>query len=107
MANRVRISIGSEASELALVDGVVERFGLARGLQSTDSERLQEVVHKLAAWLIERAYPGDPTGELVVQLELAEGAVRCTIEDWGEPITAFGGGLDGTCLLYTSDAADE
>ncbi|MEI7692259.1 MAG: ATP-binding protein, partial [Actinomycetes bacterium] len=92
MANRVRISIGSETSELVLVDGVVERFSLARGLEPSDAERLGQVVHKLAAWIIERAYPGDPTGELVVQLELAEGSVRCTIEDWGEPITAFGGG---------------
>ena len=96
MANRVRISIGSEASELALVNAVVERFSLARGLETADAERLGKVVHGLAAWIIERAYPGDPTGELVVQLELAEGSVRCTIEDWGEPITAFGGGLDGT-----------
>jgi len=96
VANRVRISIGSETSELVLVDGVVERFSLARGLEPSDAERLGQVVHKLAQWLIERAYPGDPTGELVVQLELAEGSVRCTIEDWGEPITAFGGGLDGT-----------
>ena len=94
MANRVRISIGSETSELVLVDGVVERFSLARGLEPADAERLGKVVHGLAAWVIERAYPGDPTGELVVQLELAEGAVRCTIEDWGEPIAAFGGGLD-------------
>ena len=96
VANRVRISIGSETSELVLVDGVVERFSLARGLETADAERLGKVVHGLAAWIIERAYPGDPTGELVVQLELAEGSVRCTIEDWGEPITAFGGGLDGT-----------
>lgn len=94
VANRVRISIGSESSELPLVDGVVERFSLARGLEPADAERLGKVVHGLAAWIIERAYPDDPTGELVVQLELAEGAVRCTIEDWGEPITAFGGGLD-------------
>ncbi|MSX12609.1 MAG: hypothetical protein F2811_08770, partial [Actinobacteria bacterium] len=94
MANRVRISVGSEAGELALVDGVVERFAVARGIKPADAERLQQVVHTLAAWVIERAYPGDPTGELVVQLELAEGAVRCTIEDWGEPIAAFGGGLD-------------
>ncbi len=94
VANRVRISIGSETSELVLVDGVVERFALARGLETADAERLGKVVHGLAAWIIERAYPDDPTGELVVQLELAEGAVRCTIEDWGEPITAFGGGLD-------------
>ncbi len=96
MANRVRISIGSETSELVLVDVVVERFSLARGLETADAERLGKVVHGLAAWIIERAYPDDPTGELVVQLELAEGAVRCTIEDWGEPIAAFGGGLDGT-----------
>lgn len=94
MANRVRISIGSETSELVLVDGVVERFALVRGLETADAERLGQVVRGLAAWIIERAYPDDPTGELVVQLELAEGAVRCTIEDWGEPITAFGGGLD-------------
>ena len=96
MANRVRISIGSEESELGLVDGVVERFASARGIEAGDAERLQRVVRTLAAWLIVRAYPDDPTGELVVQLELAEGAVRCTIEDWGEPIAAFGGGLDGT-----------
>ncbi len=95
MANRVRISIGSENSELALVDGVVERFSAARGIEPADAERLAHVVHTLTAWVIERAYPDDPTGELVVQLELAEGAVRCTIEDWGEPIAAFGGGLDG------------
>lgn len=94
VANRVRISIGSESSELDLVEGVVERFSLARNLQPADAERLGQVVRGLAAWIIERAYPDDPTGELVVQLELAEGAVRCTIEDWGEPITAFGGGLD-------------
>lgn len=94
VANRVRISIGSESSELVLVEGVVERFSLARNLQPADAERLGQVVRGLAAWIIERAYPDDPTGELVVQLELAEGAVRCTIEDWGEPITAFGGGLD-------------
>ena len=96
MANRVRISIGSENSELTLVDGVVERFSLARSLEPADAERLAKVVHGLAAWIIERAYPDDPTGELVVQLELAEGSVRCTIEDWGEPVAAFGGGLDGT-----------
>ena len=71
----MRISIGSETSELVLVDGVVERFSLARGLETADAERLGKVVHGLAAWIIERAYPGDPTGELVVQLELAEGSV--------------------------------
>ena len=32
VANRVRISIGSESSELALVDGVVERVSSALGL---------------------------------------------------------------------------
>jgi len=95
VANRVRISIGSETSELTLVDGVVERFSLARGLERASAEQLGKVVHGLSAWIIERAYPDDSTGELVVQLELAEGAVRCTIEDWGEPIAAFGGGLGG------------
>ncbi len=94
MANRVRIAIGSELQEVEIVDAVVERFAAARGLSSADAAQLLAVVNRLALWVIEHAYAGDPTGELVVQLELAEAAVRVTIEDWGEPLAAFGGGLD-------------
>jgi GNAT superfamily N-acetyltransferase len=96
MANRVRIAIGSDSAEVALVNAVVERFTSLRAVKEQDAQQIQHVVRKLTEWVIERAYPDDPTGELVVQLELAEGAVRCTIEDWGEPVTAFGGGLGGT-----------
>ena len=91
MTNRVRISVGSDLDELELVDTVVASFCEKRNLAEAECKDLRELVATLATWLIGRAYPDDPTGEIVVQLELGEGEVRVTFEDWGEPITSFGG----------------
>lgn len=93
MSNRVRISVGSDPDELELVDTVIASFCERRGLAPAECGELRSHVQTLALWLIERAYPDDPTGEIVVQLELAEGEVRVTFEDWGEPIASFGGGV--------------
>lgn len=93
MANRVRIAVGSDRRDLFLVDGLAEGFANARGLSDGDRGRLVDVVHRLVGWVNESAYSHDQTGEIAVQLELAEGAVRVLVEDWGEPLAAFGGGL--------------
>ena len=93
MANRVRIAVGSDRRDLFLVDDLVEGFARARGLADDDRGRLVEVVHRLVTWVNDSAYPNDETGEIAVQLELAEGAVRVLVEDWGEPLAAFGGSL--------------
>ena len=93
VANRVRIAIGSDRRDLFLLDSVTGGFAEARGLKAEDRERLVEVVRRLAAWVNDSAYPNDQTGEIAVQLELGEGSVRVLVEDWGEPLAAFGGGL--------------
>lgn len=92
MTNRVRVSIGSDTDELPLIAGAVRTFCGIRGLTGDQGETVSDLTLRLASWLIGRAYPDDPTGEIVVQLELGEGEVRVTIEDWGEPISSFGGG---------------
>ncbi|MFM9139797.1 MAG: hypothetical protein ACKOTH_04495, partial [Solirubrobacterales bacterium] len=93
MANRVRIAVGSDRRDLFLVDDLAEGFARARGLADADRAQLVEVVHRLVTWVNDSAYPNDQTGEIAVQLELGEGAVRVLVEDWGEPLAAFGGGL--------------
>lgn len=93
MANRVRIAVGSDRRDLFLLDSVTGGFAEARGLKAEDRERLVEVVRRLATWVNDSAYPNDQTGEIAVQLELGEGSVRVLVEDWGEPLAAFGGGL--------------
>jgi serine/threonine-protein kinase RsbW len=93
VANRVRVAVGSDRRDLFLVDDLAEGFARARGLAEADRARLVEVVHRLVSWVNDSAYPNDQTGEIAVQLELAEGAVRVLVEDWGEPLAAFGGGL--------------
>ncbi len=89
----MRIAIGSDRRDLFLLDGVTGGFAEARGLEAGDRERLVDVVRRMASWVNDSAYPNDQTGEIAVQLELAEGAVRVLVEDWGEPLAAFGGGL--------------
>ncbi|MFM9023527.1 MAG: GNAT family N-acetyltransferase [Solirubrobacterales bacterium] len=93
MANRVRIAVGRDRRDLFLVDDLAEGFARARGLADADRAQLVEVVHRLVTWVNDSAYPNDQTGEIAVQLELGEGAVRVLVEDWGEPLAAFGGGL--------------
>lgn len=92
MANRVRVSVGSEQNELNLVYSLASSFSKARGLSDKVESQLLDLIGQLGGWIIDRAYRDDPTGELAFQLELAEGEVRVTIEDWGEPVTSFGGG---------------
>ena len=72
---------------------LVERFAELRGLKADDGERLERVATGLCRWVMEHAYPGNGSGIIALELELAENEVRCTVEDWGQPITAFGGGL--------------
>ncbi|MFM8883749.1 MAG: hypothetical protein ACKOH7_02950 [Solirubrobacterales bacterium] len=93
MANRVRVAVGSDRRDLFLVPDHAEGCARARGLADAARARLVEVVHRLVNWVNDSAYPNDQTGEIAVQLELAEGAVRVLVEDWGEPLAAFGGGL--------------
>lgn len=93
MANRVRIAIGSDPRDVVLVEEMAAGFARERGLADSDAARLVEVVGALGRWVLENAYPNEQTGELAVQLELAEGSVRILLEDWGEPLAAFGGGL--------------
>lgn len=90
---RVRASIASDRRDLVVFEAVTGRFADLRGLAPQEAERLRRVVGELAGWLLERAYGDDATGELALQLELTEGAVRVQLEDWGAPITSFGGGL--------------
>lgn len=93
MANRVRIAIGSDTRDIVLVEEMAAGFARERGLTGDDAARLVEVVGTLCRWVLENAYPNEQTGELAAQLELAEGSVRILLEDWGEPLAAFGGGL--------------
>ena len=92
MTNRVRIAIGSVADELPLIESTTRQFCEMRGLAAGECDEISELVVWLAGWIIDRAYPDDPNGEIAVQLELGEGEVRVTIEDWGEPISSFGAG---------------
>lgn len=93
MSNRVRISIGADKADLAIVRGGVAAFASARGLSDDESQALLASVEGTCSWLIDHVYPDNPIGELIVQLELESGAVRVVIEDWGEPIRAFGGAI--------------
>jgi N-acetylglutamate synthase-like GNAT family acetyltransferase/anti-sigma regulatory factor (Ser/Thr protein kinase) len=93
MSNRVRVSIGADKDDLALVHSVVEEFATRRGLTEHEANALVASVDGVCSWLIDHAYPSNPLGELAVQLELESGAVRVVVEDWGEPIRAFGGSI--------------
>jgi anti-sigma regulatory factor (Ser/Thr protein kinase)/N-acetylglutamate synthase-like GNAT family acetyltransferase len=93
MSNRVRVSIGADKQDLAIVGGAVAQFAARRGLAEDESRTLLASVEGTCSWLIDHAYPDNALGEVTVQLELASGAVRVVIEDWGEPLRAFGGGI--------------
>lgn len=93
MSNRVRVSIGAEKADLPIVRAVIAQFAERRGLDRNETADLTASTEGACSWLIDHAYPDNPLGELAVQLELESGAVRVVIEDWGEPIRAFGGGI--------------
>lgn len=93
MANRVRISIGADTDDIGIVSAVVGEFAVKHGLSAEETKHLDESVAGACSWLITHAYPDNPLGELAVQLDAESGAIRVVVEDWGEPIRSFGGGI--------------
>ena len=93
MPHRVRITVPSEVCSLAVVDAVISQFAANSGLEPEDTAELGSVVREAASFTLTSAYPGDPTGEIEVTLDLADGGVRVDVHDWGRPLAAGGGDL--------------
>ena len=93
MTGSVRVAIGSSHRDLAIVDAVAAAFATVQGIPDDDAQRLRQCVSRLTHWSLDRAYPGDESGELEVRLEAVLGGVHCQVADYGQPLAAFGGGL--------------
>jgi N-acetylglutamate synthase-like GNAT family acetyltransferase len=60
-------------------------------MSGEDARRLDAVVTGLVAFTLDRAYPGDDSGEVEVTLEADADVVHVTVHDWGLPLTSAGG----------------
>jgi len=90
--SRVRLTIPSDDRSLPIAAAVVDRFAAAIELPEQAGATLRTVVGALVGFVFAEAYPDGLDGEVELILEAEEGAVRMTLQDWGEPIRSFGGG---------------
>lgn len=92
MPSRVRLTVPSDDRSLPIAAAVVDRFADAVELPGQAAGTLRTVVGELLAFVFAEAYPAPLDGEVEVILEAEQGAVRVTLQDWGEPIRSFGAG---------------
>lgn len=92
MSSRVRLTVPSDDRSLSIASAVVDRFAAAIELPGQAGETLRTVVLELVAFVFAEAYPDGLDGEVEIILEAEQGAVRVTLQDWGEPIRSFGAG---------------
>lgn len=91
MPSRVRLTVPSDERSLPIVSAVVAQFGAAVGLTPEVDVALDGATQALVRFVFAQAYPGEVTGEVELVFECEAGAIRVTLQDWGEPIPSFGG----------------
>ena len=72
MADRVRLTVPSEPGSVPLVEALAERWCAALDVPGDESERVVELAGDAVRFTLEHAYPGDPTGQIELTLDLAE-----------------------------------
>lgn len=93
MADHVRLAVPSEPTSLALVECLAERWCAALEIPEGESGRVVELVGDVVRFTLEHAYPGNPSGQIEVSLDLVGTDVRVDVHDWGLPIASGGGEL--------------
>lgn len=91
MPDRVRLTVPSEGRSLALVDALVERYATSVEVPPAETAELVGLVGDAVRFVLEHAYPGDPTGEVEVTLDVSDGSIGVDVHDWGRPLAAAGG----------------
>lgn len=92
MPDRVRLTVPSEDRSLALVDALVERYAAGVEVPTAERAELVALVGNAVRFVLENAYPGDPTGEIELTLDVSDGTIGIDVHDWGRPLAAAGGG---------------
>jgi GNAT superfamily N-acetyltransferase len=93
MADLVRLVVPSEHASLSLVEGLAERWCTALEVPPDESTRIVRLVGDVVRYTLEHAYPGDPSGQIELTLDLVGTDVRVDVHDWGLPLASAGGEL--------------
>jgi hypothetical protein len=93
MPDLVRLTVPSEPSSLALVEGLADRWCDALEVPGDESERIAGLVGDAVRFTLGHAYPDDPSGQIELTLDLAGTDVRVDVHDWGLPLASAGGEL--------------
>lgn len=93
MADRVRLTVPSETLSRSLVEGLTGRWCAALEIPAADAEQVVELTGAAVRFTLEHAYPGDPSGQIELTLDLSGRSVRVDVHDWGLPLASGGGEL--------------
>jgi len=92
MHDRVRLTVPSDERSLGLVDALVHRYGASLDIPREETASLAGTVGELVRFTLLHAYPGDPTGEIQLTLDVVGEAVHVEVHDWGRPLDSAGVG---------------
>jgi hypothetical protein len=93
MADRVRLTVPSEAMSRSLVEGLARQWCAALEIPAADAERVVDLTGAAVRFTLEHAYPGDPSGQIELTLDLSGLSVSVDVHDWGVPLASGGGEL--------------
>jgi GNAT superfamily N-acetyltransferase len=97
--DRVRLTVPSEERLLPLVAAAVERYAEGLEVPREEGAELATLVLDAVRFVLDHAYPGDPTGEVEITLDVVQGGVAVDVHDWGRPLTSGSGDEDGPSEL--------
>lgn len=90
MADRVRLTAPSEHASSTLVEGLARQWCAALEISAADAEQVVVLTCAAVRFTLEHAYPGDPSGQIEITLDLSGGSVRVDVHDWGLPLASGG-----------------
>jgi hypothetical protein len=93
MADRVRLTVPSEEMSRLLVEGLAGQWCAALEIPAADAERVVDLTGAAVCFTLEHAYPGDPSGQIELTLDLSGLSVSVDVHDWGLPLASGGGEL--------------
>jgi GNAT superfamily N-acetyltransferase len=91
MPDRVRLTLPSEDRLLPLVGSVVEHYAQGLEVPADEASGLVSLVADAVRFVLDNAYPGDPTGEVELTLDVVDGTVNVDVHDWGRPLAGATG----------------
>ena len=91
MSIHASLTVSSDERLLPLVRAFGREFAGAAGLPHDEHEPLVGALEAAVRFVCERAYPGDPTGRIDIDLEPAERGIRAAVHDWGRPLISAEG----------------